>query len=235
MKLDILAIWVHPDDIEICCSGTLLKHIDLWYKVGLCDLTQGELGTRWSWELRLLEAEEARKRLWALVRENCGMADGFFKWNQENLRKIIDVIRTYQPDIVLANALQDRHPDHGRAGKLIQDACFYAWLRKIESNLPARRPKAVYHYVQDRNFTPDFVVDITPYIKQKEVAIMAYSSQFHNPDLDETEPTTAISTPEFLESVRAKNRVYGRPIGATYAEAFTAGRYIGVNDLFDLV
>lgn len=233
MKLDILAIWVHPDDIEICCSGTLLKHIDLGYKIGLCDLTAGELGTRGSGKIRLEEAEEARVRIWALVRENLGMADGFFKRNRANLMKIVEVIRTYQPEIVLANSLQDRHPDHGRAGKLIADACFYAGLKKIETDLPARRPKVVYHYVQDRNFTPDFVVDISEYMEKKREVIMSYASQFYDPD--SKEEATMISTPEFLESIWAKNRVYGRPIGATYAEAFTADRYVGVKDLFDIV
>lgn len=160
------------------------------------------------------------------------MADGFFKWNRANLLKIIKVIRTYQPDIVLANALEDRHPDHGRAGKLIADACFHAGLRKIETEQEARRPKIVYHYIQDRNFSPDFVVDISDHIEKKFEVIMSYASQFYDPD--STEPETMISKKDFLENVRSKNRVYGRPIGAEYAEAFIANRYMGVKDLFDI-
>ncbi len=232
MKLDILAIWVHPDDIEICCWGTLLKHIDLWYKIGLCDLTEGELGTRGSWKLRIQEAEEAKNRMWALSRENLGMSDGFFKRNKENILKIVTLIRKHQPDIVLANALQDRHPDHGRAGKLIADACFHAGLLKIETGQSPRRPKIVYHYVQDENFSPDFVVDISEYIDQKFYVMMAYKSQFYDPNSDE--PETMISSADFLENVKSKNRIYGRPIWATYAEAFVANRYIWVKDLFDI-
>lgn len=233
MKLDILAIGVHPDDIELGCSGTLLKHIDLWYKVGLCDLTQGELGTRWSAQTRIAEAAKAEKLLGAVTRENLNMADGYFQHNEENINKIIQIIRKYQPDIVFANAPKDRHPDHGRAAKLIADACFYAGLIKIETGQDARRPKAVYHYVQDQNLPADFVVDISPYIDKKIEIVLAYGSQFYNPDSDE--PETPISSQAFLESVKAKNSMYGRPIGAQYGEWFIASRTIGVNNIFDLI
>jgi bacillithiol biosynthesis deacetylase BshB1 len=238
MKVDILAIGVHPDDIELSACGTLLKHIDLGYSVVLCDLTQGELGTRGNAALRLQEAEEARIRMGALARENLGMADGFFAKNEENLRKIIQVIRKYQPEIVLANAVSDRHPDHGRASALISEACFYAGLTKIQTQASdgrdqkCWRPAAVYHYIQDRHRTPDFVVDISPYMERKMDCIMAFRSQFYNPESDE--PDTPISSRQFLDFLWAKNKIFGRDINAAYAEAFNVERTIGVKDLFDL-
>lgn len=238
MKIDILAIGVHPDDVELSASGTLLRHIDMGYSVALCDLTQGELGTRGNAVLRLQEAEEARIRMGAVVRDNLGMSDGFFTHSEENIRKIVQVVRKYQPDIVLANAVSDRHPDHGRASKLISEACFYAGLSKIETHDPdgrlqvAWRPTAVYHYIQDRHRIPDFVVDISPYIEKKMDCIMAFSSQFYNPDSGE--PETPISSMQFLDFLRAKNRVFARDINVEYAEAFNIERTIGVKDLFDL-
>lgn len=207
-KVDILAIGVHPDDIELCASGTILKQIDLGYSVALCDLTQGELGTRGSGPLRMIEAEKAKNILGIQHRENLGMADGFFQHNEENTRKIIEVIRKFQPEIVLANAIADRHPDHGRASKLISDACFYSGLPKIqtsntegESQTPWR-PKAIYHYIQDRNLKADFVVDITPYMEQKLESILAYSSQFYISD--KGEPETPISSKSFIEFIKGK-------------------------------
>lgn len=238
-KIDILAIGVHPDDIELCAAGTILKHLDLGYRVALCDLTQGELGTRGSGPLRLIEAENAKNILGIEYRENLGMADGFFQQNEENTRKIIEVIRKYQPDIVLANAISDRHPDHGRASKLISDACFYSGLPKIQTitsageQQAAWRPKAVYHYIQDRNLKADFVVDITPYMEQKLATILAYSSQFYISD--KGEPETPISSKSFIEFIKAKNRAYGREIGVDFAEGFTVERNIGVQNLFDLI
>lgn len=236
-KLDILAIGVHPDDVELGCVGTLLKHINLGYQVGICDLTMGQLGTRGTPELRLEEAENARKIMGATVRENLGMEDGWFTHDKEHILKIAKVIRKYRPDIVLANAIEDRHPDHGRAAKLISDACFYSGLRKIEieeggQQLEAWRPKSVYHYIQDRNLEADFVVDISDHMEKKIECIMAFSSQFYAPDQDG--PQTPISSKLFMEAQRAKHRVYGRPINVDYAEGFTVSRYIGVNDLFDL-
>ncbi|MBK8886855.1 MAG: bacillithiol biosynthesis deacetylase BshB1 [Saprospiraceae bacterium] len=239
MKVDILAIGVHPDDVELCASGTILKHLDLGYTVAICDLTQGELGTRGSGPLRLQEAEKAKQILGISHRENLGMADGFFQHNEENIKKIAKVIRKYKPEIVLANAVTDRHPDHGRASKLISDACFYAGLVKIETRddegliQSAWRPKAVYHYIQDRNLKADFVVDITQYLDKKIESIMAYSSQFFDPE--SKEPETPISSKAFIDYMKAKNRAYGRDIGAEYAEAFTVERNIGVKNLFDLV
>ncbi len=239
MKVDILAIGVHPDDVELCAAGTILKHLDLGYTVVLCDLTQGELGTRGSGPLRLQEAEKAKQILGITHRENLGMADGFFQHNEENIKKIVKVIRKYKPEIVLANAIRDRHPDHGRASKLISDACFYAGLVKIETRddndkvQAAWRPKAVYHYIQDRNLKADFVVDITQYLDKKIECIMAYSSQFFDPE--SKEPETPISSKAFIEYMKAKYRAYGRDINAEYAEAFTVERNIGVKNLFDLI
>lgn len=239
MKVDILAIGVHPDDVELCASGTILKHLDLGYTVAICDLTQGELGTRGSGPLRLQEAEKAKQILGISHRENLGMADGFFQHNEENIKKVAKVIRKYKPEIVLANAVTDRHPDHGRASKLISDACFYAGLVKIETRddegliQSAWRPKAVYHYIQDRNLKADFVVDITQYLDKKIESIMAYSSQFFDPE--SKEPETPISSKAFIDYMKAKNRAYGRDIGAEYAEAFTVERNMGVKNLFDLV
>jgi len=237
MKLDILAIGVHPDDIELGCAGTLIKHIAMGYKVGLCDLTMGQLGTKGTPTLRLQEAEEARKVMGALVRDNLGMEDGWFTIDKEHVLKIATVIRRYKPQLVLANAITDRHPDHGRASQLISEACFYSGLKAIELShdgepIEAWRPKAVYHYVQDRYVKPDLVVDITPYMEQKMACVRAFASQFYNPT--DSSPQTPISSKLFLDSVEGKCRVYGRDIGVDYAEGFTAERNIGVNDLFDL-
>ena len=237
MKLDILAIGAHPDDIEISCCGTLLHHIGLGHKVGILDLTAGELGTRGDAETRLEEAATASGMLGAVVRANLEMADGFFIHDKEHILQIVEMIRFFQPDIILANSHSDRHPDHGRASKLIADACFYAGLRKIETEWDDQaqnpwRPKAVYHYIQDYNLEPDFVFDISPYMDRKIEIIQAYKSQFFNPD--SKEPQTPISSKEFLEFIRAKNCTYGRPAGFHYAEAFNVNRSIGVNNLFEL-
>jgi len=239
MKADILAIGVHPDDIELSASGTLFRHIDLGYSVALCDLTQGELGTRGSGPLRLEEAEKAKLLFGAAIRDNLGMRDGFFEHSEENILKIVNVIRKYQPEIVLANAVSDRHPDHGRASKLISDACFFAGLVKIKTLDEAGneqkkwRPKAIYHYLQDRNLKADLVVDISEYMDRKIESIMAYSSQFFNPE--SSEPETPISSKSFIEFIKAKNRTYARDIGVEYAEGFTVERNIGVKNLFDLI
>ncbi len=238
MKVDILAIGVHPDDVELSCSGTLLKMIDQGKTVALVDLTRGELGTRGSGELRTQEALAAAKVMGISIRENLDIRDGFFKYTDENLLKIAKVIRKYQPEIVLANAVSDRHPDHGRASKLTSDACFLAGLLKIEildekgKAYDRWRPKAVYHYIQDHHLTPDFVVDITEYMDKKMESIFCYKSQFHNPDSNE--PESPISSENFIESVKAKCRVYGRPLSYDFAEGFTVERTIGVESLFDL-
>lgn len=237
MKVDILAIGAHPDDIEISCSGTLLHHISLGHKVGLLDLTAGELGSRGSAEIRLQEAHAASQLMGASFRANLGFADGFFEHNQSNILEIVQMIRLTQPRIVLANSIHDRHPDHGRAAKLIADACFYAGLRRIETEWEGQaqkawRPEVVYHYIQDYNLKPDFVFDISPYMDKKMELIQAFKSQFYDPN--STEPKTPISSAEFLEFVRAKNATYGRPAGFHYAEAFTVNRSIGVDNLFSI-
>jgi N-acetylglucosamine malate deacetylase 1 len=245
MKLDILAIGVHPDDVELSCSGTLLKHIDMGKTVGLLDLTRGELGSRGSAELRTIEATNAAQLMGALVREQLDLADGFFEHNEVNLRKIIQVLRRYQPEIVLCNALDDRHPDHGRASKLTSDACFLSGLRRIETfdteggqSQAAWRPKAVYHYVQDRSLPADFIVDITPYVDKKLELILCYKSQFFDPnsayDPQNKEPVTPISGKLFMDSLRSKDAVYGRLMNVEFAEAFVAERTVGVENLFDL-
>jgi N-acetylglucosamine malate deacetylase 1 len=239
MKLDILAIGVHPDDVELCCSGTLLRHIQNGKSVGLLDLTKGELGTRGSAKIRTQEALTAAKMMGAKVREQLDLADGFFTQNERDLRKIIRVIRRYQPEIVLCNAPEDRHPDHGRASKMTADACFLSGLMRIETIendgtvQTAWRPKAVYHYIQDKALTPDFVVDISPFVERKFELIMAYKSQFFDPLSNE--PSTPISGQSFLDSIRGKDAVYGRYIGVPYAEGFIAARVVGVKDLFDLM
>jgi N-acetylglucosamine malate deacetylase 1 len=239
MKLDILAVGVHPDDVELSCAGTLLKHIQLGYKVGLLDLTKGELGTRGSAVLRTEEATEAAHIMGALVREQLDLEDGFFTQNEAHLRKIIRIIRKYCPEIVFGNALEDRHPDHGRAAKLISDACFLSGLVKIETlddnNIPQApwRPKSLYHYIQDRALKPDFVVDISTFVDKKFELIMAYKSQFFDPL--STEPKTPISGKEFLDSIKGKDSVYGRYIGVKFAEGFNVEKTIGVKNIFDLM
>lgn len=242
MKIDILAIAAHPDDVELSCSGTLLKHIDQGKTVGLVDLTKGELGTRGDAGTRKEEASNAAKLMGAEFRENLQMPDGFFEYSEKNIRKLIRVIRKYQPDIVLANAPEDRHPDHGRAAKLVSDACYYAGLVKVETekdegSLQNRwRPKAVYHFIQDYNLKADFVVDITGFWEKKLELVRAFRSQFYVPEATEYEGEldSPISGKEFIDFLKSKARTYGRPAGFDYAEGFVTNRTIGVRDLFDL-
>lgn len=238
MKLDILAIGVHPDDVELSCAGTILKHIELGKTVGILDLTLGELGTRGNATIRTQEAMRAASILGVSVREQLNMADGFFDNNETNQRLIIEVIRKYQPELILCNAISDRHPDHGRAAKLTTDACFYSGLLKVETkeNTTTQkpwRPKAVYHYIQDNFIEPDFVIDVTAYNDKKMESIMAYSSQFFDPN--SKEPQTPISSKNFIDYINAKARLFGRSINVDFAEGFTVNRYMGVNNLFDLV
>jgi N-acetylglucosamine malate deacetylase 1 len=238
MKLDILAFAAHPDDVELSCSGTILKHIALGKKCGIIDLTQGELGTRGNAKLRAQEAAQASKILGISVRENLKMKDGFFANDSKHQQEIIKKLRHYQPEIVLCNAVSDRHPDHGRAAKLISEACFYGGLTKIKTTYNGKsqkawRPKAVYHYIQDRYLKPDFVVDVTPYVEYKMNSIKAYKSQFY--DSKSKEPATPISVEHFLDFVKAKMMVFGRDAGYKYAEGFTAERTVGVNSLYDLI
>lgn len=238
MQLDILAIGVHPDDVELCASGTLMMEKLRGKKVGVVDLTRGELGTRGTAELRAVEAARAASILGLDVRENLGMADGFFKVDEEHQRKVIRALRKYRPEIVLANPLADRHPDHGRAGQLIAESCFLSGLRKVETvdeegkAQEQWRPKYVFHYVQDRYYTPSFVYDISPVFERKVEAIKAYSSQFFSTEYRENEPQTYISTPEFLNSIIGRLQMFGKMIGVPYAEGFISEKMIGV-DNFD--
>ena len=242
MKLDILAVGVHPDDIELACAGTLIKHIQAGKRVGILDLTRGELGSRGSADIRDEEAEESRKRMGAAVRVNARMADGFFRNTPENVRKIIRVIRQFQPTIVLANAPHDRHPDHGRAGQLIVEACYYSGLRKIETQDAEGteqahwRPDAVYQYIQDYYIKPDFVVDITDHFEQKMDCVRAFGTQFFQGEQpsEGDEPSTPISGEGFTKFLEARAREYGRPAGFELAEGFLTTRLPGVQDLFAL-
>lgn len=238
MKVDILAIGAHPDDVELSCSGTILKHIAAGKRVAVLDLTLGELGTRGNPKLRTKEAMLAAKILGIACREQLNMADGFFVNNEVHQLKVIEKIRLYQPEIVLCNAVSDRHPDHGKAAQLVADACFYSGLSKVKTKVKGKeqlhwRPKAVYHYIQDNFIRPDFVIDITAFMNKKMKSILAYESQFYNSK--SKEPQTPISSAGFLESVKAKNVIFGRAIGVKYAEGFTVNRYPGVNSLFDLI
>jgi bacillithiol biosynthesis deacetylase BshB1 len=236
MKLDVLAIGVHPDDIELCAAGTLLRHKALGYKVGILDLTKGELGTRGTDEIRLEEAQ-ASAQIGALdYRENVGLPDGFFEHNEQSIRKIVPYIRQTQPKIILINAKWDRHPDHARASQLAHDACFYSGLLKIKTIDPVTleeqerwRPSTVYQYIQDYTSTPDLVVDITRHQSQKMDMIRAFKSQFYDPN--SSEPSSPISSKDFLDNVIAKDRIMGRFIGATYGEGFHTLRPVGIEDL----
>jgi bacillithiol biosynthesis deacetylase BshB1 len=219
MKLDILVMAAHPDDAELSCAGTILKHIAAGKKVGIVDFTRGELGTRGTPEIRLQESADATKILGLHARENLGIRDGFFRNDEETQLKLIAVIRKYQPDIILANALEDRHPDHGKGAQLAIDACFLSGLRQIKTgDLPAWRPAQVYHYIQDRYLEPDFVVDISSQWDQKEAAIRAFKSQFFDPN--SAEPASYISSPDFLNFIQARAMEMGHKIGVKYGEGF---------------
>jgi len=238
MKLDILAFGVHPDDVELSCSGTLLVEKRKGKKVGIVDLTQGELGTRGTVELRKQEATVAAAVMQIDIRENLEMADGFFKNDEEHQRKIITSLRKYQPEIVLCNAPADRHPDHGRAADLIYTSAFLSGLDKIETTensslQKAWRPKYVFNYIQDRYFHPDFVVDITDVFDKKIEAIQAYKTQFYNPE--SKEPDTYISSPEFLESIIYCSKMFGKLIGVKYAEGFLSKKIIGIQNFDALI
>ncbi len=231
MKLDILAFGVHPDDVELSCAGTLLAAIAEGKQVGIIDLTEGELGTRGTAETRRIEAAHAAKILGVHIRENLQMADGFFINDEHHQRKIIETIRKYQPEIILCNAPEDRHPDHGRSAKLLSDSAFLSGLRKIITNddgkiQDAWRPKYVFHYIQDRLLKPDFVVDISAYHETKLKSILCYTTQFHNPNLNE--PQTYISSPQFLESVKGRDMMMGKNIGVNFAEGFISEKTLGI-------
>lgn len=237
MKLDILAFGVHPDDVELGCSGTIMSALAEGKKVGVVDLTRGELGTRGTAETRKQEAAAAAAIMGITIRENLAMADGFFQNDEAHQRKVIAVIRKYRPEIILANAPEDRHPDHGRSAKLVSDAAFLAGLRKIETTengqpQEAWRPTYVFHYIQDRFIQPSFVVDITAYMDKKIESVLAYTTQFNSTGGDE--PQTYISTPQFLETVKARAMMLGKRIGVGYAEGYITEKIIGINS-FDAI
>jgi bacillithiol biosynthesis deacetylase BshB1 len=238
MKLDILVLPVHPDDAELGCSGTIAKEIALGKKVGIVDLTRGELGTRGSAEIRDQESAASAKILGLAVRDNLGLPDGFFENNKPHQLKVIEAIRRFRPEIVITNAYHDRHPDHGRASDLVEDSAFLSGLRKIETYYDGEkqqewRPKLVLHFIQDNYIKPDILVDVTDYWDKKLESIHAFGSQFYNPEW-EGEPQTYISSPEFIQVIEARAREYGKSMGVKFAEGFISRKILGVNDLFDL-
>ncbi|MCO5248446.1 MAG: bacillithiol biosynthesis deacetylase BshB1 [Chitinophagales bacterium] len=238
MKVDILAFAAHPDDIELACSATIAKHIAFGKKVAFVDFTRGELGTRGTAETRKAEATTSSKILGIEDRVNLGFRDGFFIQDEYHTKEIIKMIRKYQPEIILCNTPVDRHPDHGRAGKMVAEACFLSGLIKIETELDgekqtAWRPKAVYHYIQDYYMKPDFVVDVTGYENIKMEAVKAFKTQFFDPASNE--PSTPISKKDFFEHLLGRMKDLGRPIGAEYAEGFVSDRYIGIHRLDNLI
>lgn len=238
MKVDILAIGAHPDDVELGCSGTLIKSIRQGKRVGVLDLTRGELGTRGTIKTRDEEASNSADFLGLTFRRNLSLSDGFFEHNKTNLLEVIKVIRFCQPEIVLMNAVYDRHIDHGKGAKLAADACFLSGLTKIETSYEAKaqtawRPRLSLNYIQDRYIKPDILIDISACIDEKVESILKFKTQFYNPDSEE--PETPISSKEFMNFILARAKDFGRPIGAEYAEGFTSSRMLGVNDLFNLI
>ncbi len=238
MKLDILAIGAHPDDVEMSCGATVAKEISLGKKVGILDLTRGELGTRGSAEIRKAEAQKAAEILGVSERQNLELADGFFQNNEASQLEVIKMIRYYRPEIVLCNAVDDRHIDHGKGSALVSDACFLSGLQKIKTAYKGAtqerwRPKQVYHYIQWKELKPDFVVDVTGFMETKLAAVFAYKSQFY--DEQSEEPDTPISSKNTMESLSYRNRNFGRLIGTEYAEGYTVERHAAVNSIFDLI
>lgn len=239
MKLDILVLASHPDDAEISCAGTIARHVALGHKVGIVDFTRGELGTRGTPEIRASEAAASAKILRITVRENLGLKDGFFQNDPSHQLEVIRAVRKFQPSIVLANAVYDRHIDHGKGASLAYDACFLSGLIRIETvdengkKQAPWRPKAVYHYIQSLYIEPDFIVDISDYWEIKIQAIKTFKSQFYDPEI--TEADTYISSPGFVKMLEARAIDWGYAIGTKYGEGFTTRRYPGVNSLFDLI
>ncbi|EON77936.1 LMBE-related protein [Lunatimonas lonarensis] len=238
IKLDILAIAAHPDDAELSCSGTIASHVAKGYKVGILDLTEGEMGTRGTPAIRMEESATAAEILGLSVRENLGFEDVFFTEEKKYQVAIARILRKYRPEIVLANAVEDRHPDHGKGGSLVTKACFLSGLRRLETELDGVlqqpwRPKAVYHYIQNNYIEPDLVVDISAYWDIKKESILAFKSQFFDPE--SKEPESFISRPGFLDFIEARAREMGHKISVTYGEGFTVERVPGVEDLMVLV
>jgi len=241
MKLDILVFAAHPDDAELCCAGTILAHEQKGRKIGIIDLTRGEMGTRGTPEIRDKEAEKSAGILSLSVRENLGLEDMFFVNDKNHQLKLVQKIRQYQPEIVLTNALTDRHPDHPRASKLAINACFVSGLAKVKTTLngqeqSAWRPVGVYSYIQSNYISPDFVVDVSPYWAKKMEAIRSFESQFYTPNSDSSdEPETFVSSPEFMKLIEARGKEFGHSIGVAYGEGFNVQRNLGLSNLFDLI
>jgi bacillithiol biosynthesis deacetylase BshB1 len=238
-KINLLAFGAHPDDVELSAGGTIAKHVKMGLSCGIIDLTQGELGTRGNAETRAVEAQNASKILGLSIRENLKLSDGFFEVNQENILAVVKVIRKYQPDIVLANAPNDRHPDHGRGAKLLIEACYLSGLSKIETfdnneKQNAHRPKNLYHYIQDYYLEPTFLVDISVHFETKKKSINAYSTQFYTPSENSSEPQTPISGKDFSDFLEGRARMFGRSIQVEYAEGFISNKTIGISSLLDL-
>jgi len=238
MKLDILAFGAHPDDVELGCGATIAKEVSLGKKVGIIDLTRGELGTRGSAEVRDVEATNAAKILGVSVRKNLGFADGFFINDKNHQLEIIKMIRKYKPKVVFCNAIEDRHIDHGKGSKLVSDACFLSGLMKIETNLDGEsqekwRPKQVYHYMQWKNIEPDFVLDVSGFIDKKIASVLAYKTQFYDPN--SKEPETPITSKNFIDSINYRARDLGRLVGVECAEGFTTERYVAAENLDKLI
>jgi bacillithiol biosynthesis deacetylase BshB1 len=237
MKLDILAFGAHPDDVEISMGGTILHYVSKGKKVGIVDLTEGELGTRGTVESRYAEAAAASKFMGIETRVNLKMKDGFFQHNEENLMKVIEQIRRFKPEIVFANSISDRHPDHGKGSKLVAEAAYLSGLSKIksawqETEQEAYRPRLVLHYIQDYLIEPNILFDVTPYMAKKVESIKCYKTQFYDPN--SVEPNTPISGKDFLDFLTGRMREFGRPINAEFAEGFTCNKLVGVTDLFNL-
>jgi bacillithiol biosynthesis deacetylase BshB1 len=235
VKLDILVLAAHPDDSELGCGGTIAKHVALGHKVGIADLTRGELGTRGTQEIRDEEARESARILGVTARENLNFKDVFFRNDESHQLALVKIIRKYQPEIVLANAVFDRHPDHGKGASLSFDSCFIAGLLKVETEMDGKRqmpwrPKALYHFIQSQYIQPDFIVDVTHYWEKKMESIRAFKSQFYDPD--SAEPETYISSPNFLKVLESRARDWGHAIGVSYGEGFTVRRTIGVDNLY---
>lgn len=238
MKLDILAVGSHPDDVELSCSGTIAKEVDRGKNVGILDLTRGELGTRGTAEIRDKEAKDASEILGVKMRHNLEFSDAFFENNTAHQLEVIKIIRKYRPEIVLCNAVEDRHIDHAKGAKLVSDACFLSGLRKIETILDgekqeAWRPKHVFHYIQWKNLKPDFIVDISGYMDKKLESVLAYKSQFYDENNDE--PDTPISSSNFLDSITYRAQDMGRLINTEHAEGFNVERNLAVDSIFDLI
>lgn len=239
MKLDVLAIGAHPDDVELGCSGALINEVKRGKKVGIIDLTQGELGTRGTIETRYQEAADAARIMGVHVRENLKFRDGFFVNDEGHQLKLISAIRKYQPEIVIGNIMEDRHPDHGKAGSLIYDSCFLSGLRQVKTTdensreQEKWRPKYLFHYIQDRFYEPDLIVDISEVWEQRMESIKAYKTQFHDPN--STEPQTYLSNPEFLDAITGRARLLGKRIGVQFAEGFISKKNIGIRNFDALV